>query len=198
MACHRKPSLMWSGDHGTNFVGANRELQELFEFLEQQKSKKVMSEFKMSNGVLSQKTHLRKVTSDIKLTYEEYSTVLCQIESCLNSRPLVPLTGHFLIGRPLESIPDPSFTYRSVSILRRWHLVQSIVRQFWNRWSTEYLFELRKYTKWHHPTRNVRVGDVVVLHEDSLVRHSQECWTYNVVEIMLFVLSPLKVYTRDL
>ena len=30
--------------------------------------------------------------------------------------------GHFLIGRPLESIPDPSFSYRSVSLLHQWHL----------------------------------------------------------------------------
>ena len=28
---------------------------------------------------------------------------------------------------------------------------------------------LRRYTKWHHPTRNVQVGDVVVLQEDNMV-----------------------------
>ena len=32
-----KPTLLWS-DHGTNFVGASRELREFVEFLEQQKS----------------------------------------------------------------------------------------------------------------------------------------------------------------
>ena len=55
------------------------------------------------------KTHLRKIVGNVKLTFEELSTLLTQIEACLNSRPLVPLPsdddgiealtpGHFLIG----------------------------------------------------------------------------------------------------
>ena len=34
------------------------------------------------------KGHLKRVAGDVKLTYEEASTVLAQIESCLNSCPL--------------------------------------------------------------------------------------------------------------
>ena len=118
--------------------------------------------------------------SNVKLTFEEFYTVLTQIESCLNSRPLVPLPsdddgiealtpGHFLIGRPLESLPDPAFSYRNLSLLRRWHLCQALVRHFWQRWSIEYLSSLRRYVKWHHPSRNIEVGDIVILREDNLV-----------------------------
>ena len=39
MACHGKPSTIWS-DHGTNFVGANREIKELVQFLNEQKNAK--------------------------------------------------------------------------------------------------------------------------------------------------------------
>ena len=82
------------------------------------------------SAVRSMKYHLKRVVSDVKLTFEECSTVLTQIEACMNSRPLVALPcdgdgidvltpGHFLIGRPIESLPDPSFSYRPVSLLRR-------------------------------------------------------------------------------
>ena len=194
-----KPSLIWS-DNGTNFTGAARELKELSDFLEHQKIQQSISEFCSTQhikwkfiperaphfgglweaAVKSMKTHLRRIVANVKLTFEEFSTVLSQIESCLNSRPLVPLLcdedgiealtpGHFLIGKPLESLPDPAFSYRSISLLRRWHLCQALVHHFWQRWSTEYISSLRRYTKWHNPTRNIQVGDVVILHEDNLV-----------------------------
>lgn len=126
------------------------------------------------------KDHLKLVVASVKLTFEEFTTILTQIESCLNSRPLVPLAcdddgvdvlthGHFLIERPLESLPDPAFSYRSISLLCRWHLCQNLVRHFWHRWSSEYLASLRKYTKWRHPSRNASIGDVVILQEDNLV-----------------------------
>ncbi len=104
------------------------------------------------------KLHLSRVVGNAKLTFEELTTVLTQIESCLNSRPLVllscdddgikPLTpGHFLIGRPLEALPDPAFSYRPISLLRRWDLCQTLVRHFWQRWSSEYLASLQKLNK---------------------------------------------------
>ena len=194
-----KPSLIWS-DHGTNFVGANRELKEFFEFLGQQMTQGIISEFCSTQNiewrfipehaphfgglweaaVKSMKNHLKRVVATVKLTFEEFATILTQIEACLNSRPLIALScdddgvdaltpGHFLIGRPLESLPDPAFSYRPVSLLRRWHLCQNLVRHFWRRWSSEYLSSLRKFTKWHHPSRNASIGDIVILQEDSLV-----------------------------
>ena len=126
----------------------------------------------------SMKTHLRRVVADTKLTFEELTTLLAQVEACLNSRPLAPLPhdddgieastpGHFLIGWPLESLPDHSLSHQPVSLLRRWHLCQNLVHHFWKRWSTEYFTSLRRYTKWHHPSRNAKVGDIVLRWSDS-------------------------------
>ena len=44
------PSLIWS-DNGTNFVGANRKLKELFNFLMHQRSEGIISEFCTSKNV---------------------------------------------------------------------------------------------------------------------------------------------------
>ena len=194
-----KPSTIWS-DHGSNFVGATRQIKELIQFLQQQKVSETISEFCSCQNidwvfiperaphfgglweaaVKSFKTHLSKVADNVKLSFEELTTVLVQIEACLNSRPLGALPcgdngvdaltpGHFLIGRPLEALPDPSFSYQKFSLLRRWHLCQALVRHFWKRWSSEYLTTLQKFAKWRRPTKNISVGDVVTLREDGMV-----------------------------
>ena len=124
-----KPSLIWS-DHGTSFVGANRELKEFVEFLEHQRhreSSRNSAPWRLipecaphfrgiwESAVKSMKAHLKRVVADAKLTFEEFMTVLTQIDACLNSRPLTSLScdndavcvltpGHFLIGKPLESL----------------------------------------------------------------------------------------------
>ncbi len=125
------------------------------------------------------KTHLKKVVGDHHLTFEELTTTLCQIESCLNSRPLSavtshdedgiePLTpGHFLIGQPLETIPDQHISTKTQSLLRRWNLCQAIVKDFWTRWSTEYTTQLNKLSKWKHSKRNLQEGDIILLELDN-------------------------------
>lgn len=63
-------------------------------------------------GVKSVKHHLRHCIGNHTLTFREMTTLFCQIEACLNSRLLAPLSddiddystltpGHFLIGTPL-------------------------------------------------------------------------------------------------
>ncbi len=64
------------------------------------------------------KTLLRKLLAPHQLRFDELYTVLVEVESILNSRPLAPLhtdevveesyltPGHFLIGRPLKAAPS--------------------------------------------------------------------------------------------
>ena len=194
-----KPSLIWS-DHGTNFVGAARELRQFIDFFQSQKTQGLISEFCAMQGITwkfipertphfgglweaavkSMKAHLKRVVGETKLTFEEFTTILTQIEACLNSRPLAPLPcngdtlesltpGHFLIGRPLQALPDPPESYREIALLKRWHLCQSMVRHFWKRWSSEYINIIHRFNKWHFPTRNLKIDDIVVLHDDKLI-----------------------------
>ncbi len=173
---------------------------ELTQFLEQQRQAADIPDFCTSQGirwsfipehgphfgglwesaVKSVKFHLKRIVGNVKLTFEELTTVLAQVEACLNSRPLGSLPcdgdgievltpGHFLIGRPLEGLPDPPSSSRPIPVLRRWNLCQALTRHFWKWWSTDYFASLRKFTKWHDSSRSTRVGDVVLLKEDTLV-----------------------------
>ncbi|XP_059048548.1 uncharacterized protein LOC131843811 [Achroia grisella] len=119
---------IWS-DNGTNFVGADKKLKELLRGTKIKTLGEVMKLLSnegttwhfipprmptcgglWESGVQTVKRHLNRVNKDVKLTYEELSTLLTQIEACLNSRPLCQIDnntesplipGHFLIDEDL-------------------------------------------------------------------------------------------------
>lgn len=112
------------------------------------------------------------------LTFEELATVTSQIEAILNSRPISPLPedpnelaaltpGHFLIGRPLNSIPDGDLTNMSPHTITRWQLCQKVLQHFADRWRREYLHTLQKRVKWSEPHANLQVGDIVMICEQN-------------------------------
>ena len=162
-------------DRGTNFVGAARELRNLEPLCS---NREVMQAHLLNEGITwrfnppaaphfggiweaavkSTKHHLRRVVGDQHLTYEEMATILTQIEACLNSRPLQPMSddpgdvtaltpGHFLVGGPLLAVPDPPVEEVPRSRLSRWHLLQQMRLQFWRSWSREYLQTLQARNK---------------------------------------------------
>lgn len=188
---------MWS-DNGTNFVGASKELCHL---VAAEKSSVAVDirEWLSNNGtkwhfipphapnfgglweagVKSTKFHLKRVIGNSTLTYEEMSTVLSQVEACLNSRPLsmmpdspndpAPLTpGHFLVGEPLITVPDRNYEGCNLSTLKRWQLAQRMLQEFWRRWSEEYLVHLLQRYKWNKQVPEPNIGDVVLIKEDNV------------------------------
>ena len=87
----------------------------------------------------------------------------------MSSEPndLEPLTpGHFLMGTCPNSLPeDPRQS--NISNERRYHLVQKMRQQFWNRWSRGYLNQLQNLSKWKHSGRQPKVHDLVLIAEDN-------------------------------
>ncbi|XP_053692239.1 uncharacterized protein LOC128740701 [Sabethes cyaneus] len=193
-----KPSVVMC-DNGCNFVGARRELDELRRvFLAQQSQQTIVSEaadegieFKFipakspnfgglwEAAVKSMKQHLRRAIGTKTLTPDELQTVLVQIEACLNSRPLTPLSndpgdfealtpGHFLSQRPLTAIPEPSLQEVPENRLSRWQRTQDFLQRIWRKWSTQYLSDLHNRTKWTRQRNNLFVGTMVLVKEDNL------------------------------
>ena len=102
IGCRDKPSTIWS-DHGSNFVRATRQIKELIDFLQQQKTNETISNFCSCQNidwvfiperaphfgglweaaVKSFKTHLARVAANVKFTFEKLATVLIQTLSLL-------------------------------------------------------------------------------------------------------------------
>lgn len=182
-------------DNGTNFVGANNFLKSVVENIRNDQNK-LEEEFQFQwhfvtsraphhggiyeAAVKTVKHHLTRVIGDTTLTFEEYATILCQIEACVNSRPLCPLSedptdlnaltpGHFLIGEPIISIPDEE-DFRKIpeNRLDRWNHLQKMIQHFWERWHNEYIGTIINRTKWLKEKRNLRIGDLVVVKDENL------------------------------
>lgn len=178
-------------DNGTNFVGASREIAALVKNC----SEAVAGlsdegiKFKFSPvysphfgglyeaAVKSAKFHLKRVAGNAHFTFEELTTLFSQVEAILNSRPLSPLSsdpndffpltpGHFLIGRPLTSLPAPDLQDINPNRLHRYARIEQARQHVWSRWSREYICELQHRTKWQSQQTNIKPNQLVLIKDD--------------------------------
>lgn len=148
-------------DNATNFVGAKNKLKELVTFLNKRETTESVSNFLNSTriewklipprsphhgglweaGIKSAKYHLARMLGTQVLTFEQFATVLAQIEAVLNSRPLCALSndpsdlsylspGHFLIGRTLTSYPERDMSEISNNRLKFWETCSKLRQHF--------------------------------------------------------------------
>lgn len=186
-------------DNGTNFVGAEKELKEALASLNHNRIQGVLLQngiqwsfnppsashhggvwervIRMVRKVLTSVLHLQTLDDD------GLHTVLCEVESILNGRPLTklsddpndlePLTpNHILLmkGKPVMS--PGLFNKDDVYVKRRWKQVQYIADLFWKRWVQEYLPLLQERQKWNQKRRNFISGDIVVVMDSAAPRGS--------------------------
>ncbi|XP_044760883.1 uncharacterized protein LOC123318338 [Coccinella septempunctata] len=181
-------------DNGTNFVGAGNEIARFLKTNNEEISGFAANEginFKFSPaysphfgglweaGIKSAKYHITRILGDKHLTFEELTTLFTQIEAILNSRPLTPLSSdptdlnpltpaHFLIGRPLTSLPVENLLQANPNRLSRFQNLESMRQHFWHRWKNEYLSELQQRSKWRIKQEGLKEGDLVVIKEANV------------------------------
>lgn len=130
------------------------------------------------SNVKAVKSHLFKVIGKQILCVDEFVTVLTQIEALLNSRPLSLMSedpselecltpSHFLLGKPLRSLPSVDFSKDNVNSLTRPALLDAIVQQYWKRWHIEYLHTLQSRNKWSRETPPIHIGTVVLIMDEN-------------------------------
>ncbi|KAL7723818.1 hypothetical protein ACLKA6_016280 [Drosophila palustris] len=185
-------------DNETNFVGASRHFEELRRKIEAEErairafSSKSGCTFAFipprashfgglwEAGVKTAKSLLQRVVGSALLSVEELQTVLVGVDAMMNWRPLGPLSqdssdgealtpAHLLIDESLNAPPAVGTPdQQGLSCLKRWRLVSSLKRMFWQRWSREYVLGLQTRAKWHQQQQNIAVEDLVVVAEDNM------------------------------
>ena len=130
--------------------------------------------------IKSTKRLLSGVAGGADLTFSELSTVLLEIAQILNSRPLMkqpgvdifaggPITpNHLLLGRASADVPG-SDVDSSATITRRLRFVTELVNNFWKKWFVQVFPTLIPSFRWKKEARDVRVGDVVLMKDASLL-----------------------------
>lgn len=186
---------MWS-DNGSTFIGTDNELRRV---IKEWQGGNLTSELTKKGitwrfitpaaphqggiweaGVKAVKHHLKRIAGQNKLSGDQLYTILVEIEGCLNSRPLYPLTddpndlepltpAHFIMGKAVHH-PPLADNLREVldGRLTAWGLQQKIVQQFWAQWHDEYLASLQQRRKWQFRLPNLKLGDMVVIKNENL------------------------------
>ncbi|GFX89906.1 integrase catalytic domain-containing protein [Trichonephila clavipes] len=184
-------------DNATNFVGANSILKKFHKsinFPDENLAKYFVSEnidWKFippksphfgglwEAGVKSVKHHLKRAIGNLHFTFEEFETIMIQVEGILNSRPLTPLSsdadnfdvltpGHFLIGRPITSIPEPNLIDVNENRLSRRKKITKVVQHICKKWKSDYLNTLQARSKWITEKNDLMIGQMVLIKEDFL------------------------------
>ena len=143
--------------------------------------------------VRSVKVTLKKALGRTSVSIEKLDTLLCQVESVINSRPLTyvsdnandpqPLTpNHFLLGRRHTEVicqsSDTDYGCTRENLNKRERYRNTLLQQFWQRWTKEYLPTLLT-NQGRTQTRKIREGDIVLVHDDGA---KKQCWPLGRVE----------------
>ncbi len=197
--CRRGQVKEIVSDNGTSFIGAERELKRALTELNTSKIQNSMLDAGVKwtfnppygshhGGAWERLIRLIKKTlySTIRqqtLDDEGLLTVLCEIESILNNRPITMVSedvkdpealtpNHLLLLKGKVYLPPGVFNEKDIYVKRRWRQIQYMADLFWKRWTGEYLPLLQERQKWNVIKKNLKHGDIVLIIDDTAPRNS--------------------------
>ena len=126
------------------------------------------------------KVFLGVLHPNVRLTDEILETVLCEVEGIINGRPITKLSpdvddvavltpNNFLIMKDEIKVAPGSFTV-GYMYRKRWRHTQHIIDSFSKKWISCYLPDLQKRVKWQNARRNLAIGDLVLVLDESAPR----------------------------
>ena len=195
--CSRRitPEHVFS-DNGSNFVGAERELRDgirrctTHPVLSKLSRKGVNWHFNPPGAshhggiwerlIRSFRRIFTAVTRSTPLDDQALITFAAEVEAILNDRPLTPVSAYskdlnaltpnaLLKGSIDASLPLDVFI-KSDGYRKSWRKVGYMTNEFWARWLKCYLPTLQQRTKWLKQTRNLKVGDLVLITDEPRCR----------------------------
>ncbi|XP_064631625.1 uncharacterized protein LOC135489924 [Lineus longissimus] len=183
------PLEMYS-DNGTNFKGADKELSQCLQELNQNKIYGLLSPHKIIwhfnppsaphfGGAWERL--VQSVKKALNTTDTVLRTALIEVEAVLNSRPLThnspdpsdytALTpNHFIIGRADNKIPPTQCQEKEINSRRRWRQCQTIADKVCRRWQQEYLPKLTARDRWTEDNKSTTIGSLVMLLDEDAPR----------------------------
>lgn len=190
-----KPAELYS-DQGTNFRGGEKELKEAFSNLSPEVQQNLATQqisFHFNppaaphfggvweREIRSVKAALYTTIGSQTVSEEVLRTVLIEIESILNSKPLGyvsaniadldPVTPNsLLMGRPDSALPQVVYPQSELLGRRRWRHSQVLADRFWTAFVKNYLPSLQLRGKWTTPAPDITVGSVVMMVDPQLPR----------------------------
>ena len=202
-----KPKTLYS-DNGTNFVGANTELQRALQDFDQEEITRQTAIHGIEwhfippgsphmggcweRLVRSVKRALEAALREQAPKDEVLQTLFAEAEFSVNSRPLTYVSddpadpesltpNHILLmWRKHEPIQSAPgvFVTDDLKLRKQWRRSQVLADLFWQRWVKEYLPPLNRRTKWHQRTENLKIDDLVIIWDNQ---HPRNQWKRGII-----------------
>jgi len=123
------------------------------------------------------KNPLRRTLGKSLISFQQFETLIIEIEAVLNSRPLtivtddpsaeLPLTPNHFLKTDLTPNLIPVEDATPTNSLKSWRHRQRLLNHFWHRWETEYLSQLRQWRQKKSVGSVLpSVGDLVLMEVD--------------------------------